>query len=169
MENMNSTVADWMRDAHAMEQQAEKMLSSFTDRLESYPELKSQLLAHLDATRQNQDLLRNAIENAGESTSAFKDLGAKLLAMSQTASGAAVEDEAVKGTLSIYVFQHMKIASYTMLSVAARHIGDPNTMALCERILPKEIALSEWLERYLPEITIKYLARVANASDHAKR
>lgn len=169
MENLNSTVADWMRDAHAMEQQAEKLLSSFSDRLESYPELKSQLRAHLDITRQNQDLLRNAIENAGESTSAFKDLGAKLLAMSQTASGTAVDDEAVKGALSIYVFQHMKIASYTMLSVATRHIGDTATMALCERILPKEIALSEWLGRYLPEITIKYLARVSNESEHAKR
>lgn len=169
MEDLNNTVADWLRDAHAMEQQAEKLLTSFSDRLESYPEFKSQLIAHIDVTRQNQQMLHNAIEMAGESTSTFKDLGARLMAMSQTASGMAASDEAVKGALSLFVFQQMKVASYTMLSTASRHIGDSTTMNICERILPREIALADWLERYLPEITIKYLSRVASSSDHAKR
>lgn len=169
MENLTDTVADWLRDAHAMEQQAEQLLSSFSDRLESYPELKSQLVSHLNTTRHNQDMLKHAIENAGESTSVFKDLGARLMAMTQTASGVPVSDEVVKGALSLYTFQQMKVASYTMLSVATRHMGDTATMGICERILPKEIAFADWLERYLPEVTIKYLSRVANSSDTAKR
>mgnify|MGYP002716823196 CR=1 FL=1 len=34
---------DWLRDAHAMEQQAEKMLKAQAERLEHYPELKARI------------------------------------------------------------------------------------------------------------------------------
>jgi len=34
---------DWLRDAHAMEQQAEKMLTAQAERLEHYPVLKKGL------------------------------------------------------------------------------------------------------------------------------
>ena len=38
-ENLN----DWLRDAHAMEQQAEKMLEATSSRLENYPELRERM------------------------------------------------------------------------------------------------------------------------------
>ncbi|SUG47546.1 YciE [Salmonella enterica subsp. arizonae] len=33
---------DWLRDAHAMEKQAESMLESMASRIENYPDIKSQ-------------------------------------------------------------------------------------------------------------------------------
>lgn len=39
---------DWVRDAHAMEEQAEAMLSRMAERLEHYPELKSRILQHIE-------------------------------------------------------------------------------------------------------------------------
>jgi ferritin-like metal-binding protein YciE len=38
---------DWLRDAHAMEQQAEKMLRAQSERLEHYPKLKTRIDQHL--------------------------------------------------------------------------------------------------------------------------
>jgi ferritin-like metal-binding protein YciE len=37
---------NWLRDAHAMEKQAETMLSAMAGRLEHYPELKARIEAH---------------------------------------------------------------------------------------------------------------------------
>ncbi len=44
-------VMDWLRDAHAMEVQAEQMLTSTAKRLENYPELKARIEQHIG--RQN--------------------------------------------------------------------------------------------------------------------
>lgn len=38
---------DWLRDAHAMEKQAESMLESMVKRIDSYPELCTRLEQHL--------------------------------------------------------------------------------------------------------------------------
>lgn len=34
---------DWLRDAHAMEKQAESMLESMASRIENYPDIKPEL------------------------------------------------------------------------------------------------------------------------------
>ncbi len=41
---------DWLRDAHAMEQQAEQMLKAQSSRLEHYPDLKARIDLHLQET-----------------------------------------------------------------------------------------------------------------------
>ena len=42
---------DWLRDAHAMEKQAEKMLESMANRIENYPELRSRIEQHISETK----------------------------------------------------------------------------------------------------------------------
>ena len=41
----------WLRDAHAMEEQAETLLSSQISRLKHYPDLRGKLEEHLEETR----------------------------------------------------------------------------------------------------------------------
>ncbi|WP_053572263.1 DUF892 family protein [Caballeronia cordobensis] len=41
---------DWLRDAHATEQQAEQMLLAQSGRLEHYPQLKARIDQHLEET-----------------------------------------------------------------------------------------------------------------------
>lgn len=43
-------LVDWLRDAHAMEKQAEKMLKSQAQRLEHYPLLQKRIEEHIDET-----------------------------------------------------------------------------------------------------------------------
>ena len=42
---------DWLRDAHAMEKQAESMLESMASRIDNYPELRARIEQHLSETR----------------------------------------------------------------------------------------------------------------------
>ena len=159
MENAQDILLDWLRDAHAMEHQAEKMLTSFSDRLEHYPELKHRVDDHIRTTRSQQELLRDCIEKQGGSTSKIKDLGAKLIGITQGLSGIFVSDEVVKGAMSVYVFEQLEIASYTVLIAAAKLNANSRTLAVCEQILPQEVAMAMWLENYLPEVTQSFLAR----------
>lgn len=162
-------VVDWLRDAHAMEQQAEVMLKDLVDRLEHYPQLRAHIEDHLEDTREQQKLLKGCIERLGGSPSMLKDLMGKVVAFGQSVSGMVVSDEVVKGAMSTYVFAHMEIASYTILIAAAKTIGDNETQRVCEAILQQEKAMAEWLRGHLPEVTQAFLARSATPGLSAKR
>ncbi|MBL4609178.1 ferritin-like domain-containing protein [Halopseudomonas sp.] len=169
MSDPEKSVLDWLRDAHAMEQQSEQMLTGEIKRLEHYPQLKARLEEHIEETRGQQQLLQQCIERLGGSTSSIKDASAKLMAFGQAASGMFVSDEVVKGAMSAYVFENMEIASYTVLIAAAKVTGDSETQRICEQILPQEVAMAEWLRNHLPSLTENFLDRKADPDVTAKR
>lgn len=160
---------DWLRDAHAMEEQAEKMLSATADRLEHYPELKAKILQHLEETRQQAELIRHCIERRGGDTSTTKDAMGKMMAMAQGMSGMFVSDEVVKVSLASYAFEHMEIASYKALIAAAEMVGDGETKRVCEQILPQEEAMAQWLADHLPATVMQFLGRDETPNVTAKR
>lgn len=160
---------DWLRDAHAMEQQAEHMLRAQSERLEHYPELKSRIDDHIEETLWQKEQLEGCITRLGGSTSLLKDLAGKLMAFGQAVSGMAVNDEVVKGAMSGYVFENLEIASYTVLIAAAEAADDPETQEVAEAILPQEQAMADWLLEHLPEVTEAFLSRSATPDATAKR
>lgn len=169
MASVNDNLLDWLRDAHAMEQQAESMLKGQAERLEHYPELKARIIKHIEETQGQQRLLVECIERLGGSTSTFKDLAGKLMAFGQAVGGMTMSDEVVKGAMAGYVFENMEIASYTVLIEAAEAAGDSATAQACRSILKEEVAMAEWLKEHLPEVTRAFLARSADPDAEAKR
>lgn len=159
---------DWLRDAHAMEEQAEKMLTKTAERLENYPELKARIQQHIEETRRQAQMVRGCIERLGGDTSAVKDATAKMMAMAQGMSGMFVSDEVVKASLASYAFEHMEIASYRALIAAAELCGDVETKRVCEQILPEEEAMADWLAERLPGTVQKFLARDETPDTTAK-
>ncbi|PPS64762.1 hypothetical protein CRX72_04145 [Pantoea sp. BRM17] len=65
---------DWVRDAHAMEKQAESMLEKMAARLEHYPDLKARIEQHIDETREQQQLVQSVIDRYDTSRSVIKDM-----------------------------------------------------------------------------------------------
>jgi ferritin-like metal-binding protein YciE len=159
---------DWLRDAHAMEQQAEQMLRAQSGRLEHYPQLKARIDQHLEETLGQQKIVAECIERLGGSTSMIKDVAARMMAFAQAAGGMTMTDEVVKGAIMSYVFENLEIASYTSLIAAATRCGDAETRAACERILPQEQAMAQWLLEHIPSISTAYLDRSA-AGQEAKK
>ena len=51
MATPQENLLDWLRDAHAMEQQAEQMLKAQSKRLEHYPQLKARIDQHIELAR----------------------------------------------------------------------------------------------------------------------
>ena len=140
-----------------MEEQAETMLNGQLSRIENYPELSDRIRLHLDETRQQAARLKICLDRMDEGSSTMKDAGGKLTAMAQSLSGIFAGDEVMKGSLASYTFEHMEIASYTILINAAKHVGDKETARVCEQILKEEKAMAAWLEKNLPVLTRQYL------------
>lgn len=99
----------------------------------------------------------------------LKDAGGKLTATAQSISGVFAGDEVMKGSLASYTFEHMEIASYTILIAAANAAGEAEIARVCEQNLREEEAMAEWLKSNLPQVTEQFLARADMDSDSAKR
>ena len=159
MTDAREHLLDWLRDAHAMEQQAEQMLKAQSSRIENYPKLKTRIEQHIQETLGQQQLLEGCISRLGGSPSAVKATMGKVMAMGQAVGGMMASDEIVKGSMASYVFEHMEIAAYRTLIAAAQAIGDVETQRVCEQILGQEEAMAKWLEENLAEVTQQFLVR----------
>ena len=69
------------------------------------------------------------------------------------------DDSLVKAALQDYTTEHMEIASYTALIVAARDAGLTRVAEACEGILRDEKAMADWLEIQLPLVVRTTLAQ----------
>ena len=169
MTELTENLIDWLRDAHAMEQQAEHMLKAQAGRIEHYPQLKARIEEHLQETLGQQRLIEGCLARYDTKGSAAKDFMGKLMAFGQAVGGSANSDEVVKGAIAGYVFENLEIATYTTLRAAALAAGDAQTVTVCDQILPQERAMAEWLLAHLPDLTDDFLARDATPEVEAKR
>jgi ferritin-like metal-binding protein YciE len=169
MPNSEETFMSWLRDAHAMEEQAEQVLSSLARRIDDYPELKSQIGRHLEVTRKQAERLRGCIERRKGAPSAIKGTMAKMLGVAQGLSGLFVGDEVVKGVLATYTFEHMEIASYKILIAAADKLGDAETKKVLEESLREEEEMAKWLEQHFDPVTLQFLDREDTPQAAAKQ
>lgn len=152
-------LADWLRDAHAMEEQSATMMRKLSDRLEHYPELRGRIQRHIEETEQQAKRLEGCLKSHGSKGSAVKDIAGKITATIQGFSGIAVEDEVVKGHLAHYVFEQYEMASYRILIATAETVGDEETRRVCETNLREEEEMAAWLADNLPATVQKYLQR----------
>lgn len=159
MARAEERLLQWLRDAHAAEEQAETMLNGMASRIENYPELKARVEQHVKESQRHAELVSQCIERRDGGTSLAKDAGAKVLAMGQALSGMFAGDEVLKGSIASYAFEAMEIASYRILISTAREIGDQETARVCEEILRDEEAMADWLQRNLDALTHAYLER----------
>ena len=159
----------WLRDAHAMEKQAEEMLEKMSARLEHYPDLKSRLQQHIEETRQQQQMLQQVIDRQDTSNSTMKDMMGKVAAMGQAVGGMFASDEVVKGAISGYVFEQVEIACYTSLIAAAELAGDHEGARVFEQIREQEKAMADWALTHLPDVTEQFMVRSAQPDTEAKK
>lgn len=169
MTDIKSRLDQWLRDAHAMEEQAETLLAGQISRIESFPELKTRLEQHLNETKSQAERIAACLERRGTSSSSIKDLGGKFSAAMQNFGGVFMDDEVVKGALASYTFEQLEIASYKILVSASEADGDHDTAEVCKTICREEEEMAQWLLNYLPQLTTKHLTREQVSSDTAKR
>lgn len=162
-------VIQWLRDNHAMEAEAETMLKGMASRLENYPEFRQRIEQHVTETRSQAQRIEARLQALGSSTSTTKNALAHTMAAMHAAGNSMLSDEVVKGLGISYAFEHMEIAAYRALLLAAEAIGDTGTAQLCHEILPEEEAMAEWLLQHQPTVVRQFLEREQMEGATAKR
>ncbi|MGO0620098.1 ferritin-like domain-containing protein [Leclercia adecarboxylata] len=148
---------DWLRDAHAMEKQAESMLESMASRIDNYPDVRARIEQHITETKQQITVLEEILDRNDISRSMLKDSMSKMMAFGQSVGGMVTSDEIVKGSISGYVFEQFEIACYTSLLAAAKKAGDMASVPAIESILAEEQRMADWLIQHIPDTTEQFL------------
>jgi ferritin-like metal-binding protein YciE len=169
MVSPQETLLHWLRDAHAMEKQSEQMLKSEISRLENYPRLKKHMRLHLEETMFQQEQLEKCITRLGSHHSFLKDFSARLIGFSHVAGHMLSCDEVIHGSIDIYVFEHMEIASYHALITAAESAKNLEIKEICQKLLGQEEAMAAWLLANLPHLVRAFLVRSQLSAETAKR
>ena len=160
---------DWLRDAHAMEKQAESMLESMAGRIDNYPDLRSRIQQHVTESKLQITVLEEILDRNNISRSVLKDSMSKMAAFGQSIGGMFPSDEIVKGSISGYVFEQFEIACYTSLLAAANKAGDVASIPAIESILAEERAMADWLLKHIPQTTEEFLLRSEAEGVEAKK
>ncbi|KAF1704051.1 ferritin-like domain-containing protein [Pseudoxanthomonas suwonensis] len=159
----------WLQDAYAMEQEAETMLKAMAGRLEHYPELRARIQAHVEETRQQSSQLETCIARLDGSVPAARGMLADAMAAMHAAGNSMMSDEVAKGVGISYAFEHMEIASYRALVIAAREAGHEDIAAVCSRLLAEGEAMAQWLLEHHESVILAFLARETTEGVTAKR
>jgi ferritin-like metal-binding protein YciE len=168
MPTPRESLAAWLRDAHAMEGQAETLLTTQIERLKNYPETQPRLRSHLQETREQRVALEKCLAELGEDTSALKDTTMKLAANVQGLMHAMASDEVLKHALASAAFEQFEAAAYKILVTAAKAANEPAIAKTCETLMEQEVAMADWVWGQLPGLTQKYLTLEFAGTD-AKR
>jgi ferritin-like metal-binding protein YciE len=142
----------WLNDAHAMEEALIPNLENHAKDAEGHPQIQARIRQHLEETRRHAELVRGCIERLGDKPSKAKAVLAKVIGGMAGVGTGPFGDELVKDFLADFAAEHLEIASYQRLIVAARELGDEATARTCEQILPDEQAMARAIEENLPAV-----------------
>lgn len=148
-----------LRNAHAMERQAEQLLQRQCERLRDFPELQLRLRSHLQETRQQVRRLERRLDACGDSHSALKDAALSLLGNLTALGNALAGDEILKNTFADNAFEHYEIAVYKSLIALAEAAGMPEAVADLTLSLQEEEQMAAWLDAHVKDVTLAFLAR----------
>lgn len=143
---MNSSLNQWLRDAHAMEVESTSVLTQHTQRMQAHPELKARFDLHLHETRAQRHRLEAHLEQRPRPSGGIGK------ADSGDAEDVMDNDEMLKFATDLYVSKYREIATYRVLLTAAEALEDKEVAQLCEEMLWVEDAMAAWLRVKLPEL-----------------
>ena len=169
MTDRKETLIAWLRDAHAMEEQAQTMLNAQRNRLVDYPDLRDRIERHIAETEEQAATVAALLGKMGANPSTMKDFTGKFTAAMQGLGGATMSDEVVKGSLASYAFEHLEIATYKALVAAAEACGELDAARALRGILDQEVEMANWLSEHLPPTVRTFLDRAEATGPDAGR
>ena len=131
-DKLQQKLADYVEDAHAMEQNDLKMIYSMISTTDD-PQVEEMLQNHKRETEEHERRLRERLEALGRGTSARKQAQAVGAALLKGVGDKARRDKAGKNARDGYMAEHLEIAAYQLLERLAKKAGDVETAEVARR------------------------------------
>jgi ferritin-like metal-binding protein YciE len=147
-----------LRNAHAMERQAQELMERQVERTGGYPEVQARLERHLQETKQQAVRLEECLRQFGESESSLKDTGMSLMANMQAMMHMMAGDEILKNTFANNAFENFEIAAYKSMLALCKHAG-VDLSAPLQQSLREEEEMAQWVDSQVEGITLQYLQK----------
>jgi ferritin-like metal-binding protein YciE len=142
-------VGTYLADAHAIEEQALKLLERAAARDDG--SLTAAYRSHLDETRGQAEALEERLDAIGRDPSTLKDALMRMGAVNWAGFFEGHPDTPGKLAGFAYAFEWLEIGGYEQLRRVASRAGDHETERLAERILGEERKAQATLWSLLPE------------------
>jgi ferritin-like metal-binding protein YciE len=162
-EDPRETLLSWLNDAYAMEKGLVQVLENHAKDAKDHPEMYRRITEHLEKTRLHAERVRECVERLGGSISSVKTAMGAVSGFVHGRTTGVSPDELVKNALGDYASEHLEIACYKALIVAARSLGEQEVVRVCESILHDEEDMARWLDLNLPKAVQEYLGQPAMA------
>jgi ferritin-like metal-binding protein YciE len=147
-----------LKNAHAMEREAQELLERGIQRLTDYPELVTRMREHLAETKEQLRRLNKLLADQGASSSVIKDTllatGANVTAMANSMAN----DEVLKNSFASNALEAFEIAAYKSLMAMAEHAG-VRVKKLLSESLREEVRMAAWLDDNIEKVTLEYLRK----------
>lgn len=153
-----------LRNAHAMERQAQELMERQSERMTDYPDVQARLRQHLVETRTQLQRLEQCLAACGESSSTLKDAAMSFVANMAALGHAAAPDEVLKNTFANNAFEHYEIAAYKSMLALADAAGMSEAKPLLETSLREEEQMAAWVDAHVGAVTMAYLAQRQRAA-----
>jgi ferritin-like metal-binding protein YciE/nucleoside-diphosphate-sugar epimerase len=141
-DQFDSALLAYLRDVHALEGQAEKLLEAGAKRVDD-EHLEAAFRDHLDETRRHRERIEGLLEERGAAPSLIKDTMLKAGGLNLSAFFGAQPDSTTKLAGFAFAFEHLEIAAYELLQRVAARAGDEGVVAAAAEILAEERRAAE--------------------------
>lgn len=141
-DQIDSLLLAYLRDVHALEGQAVKLLESGAERVED-EFLEQAFRDHLTETRGHLERVEGLLEERGARPSLIKDTMLKGGGFNLSAFFGAQPDSTTKLAGFAFAFEHLEVAAYELLQRVAARAGDEGVVTTAEEILAEERAAAE--------------------------
>jgi len=136
-DDLEGELVSYLRDARAIEAQAERLLQA-AHGIAGSEELAEALLDHLAETREHQELIEERLHAHDSGRAHVQDSALRIGGLTIGAFFAAQPDTPVKLAGFAFAFEHLEIAGYELLRRVADRAGDEGTVAVVDLILDQE-------------------------------
>jgi ferritin-like metal-binding protein YciE len=141
-DQLDATLLTYLRDVHALEGQAVKLLKAGAERVDD-ERLELAFRDHLEETERHLERIEGLLEERGAGPSLVKDTTLKAGGLSLSAFFGAQPDSTTKLAGFAFAFEHLEVAAYELLQRVAARAGDEGVVATAEEILAEERRAAE--------------------------
>jgi len=141
-DQLDSALLSYLRDVHALEGQAEKLLEAGAERVDD-EHLEAAFRDHLDETHRHRKRIGGLLEERGAAPSLVKDTALKAGGLNLSTFFGAQPDSTTKLAGFAFAFEHLEVAAYELLQRVAARAGDEDVVAAAKEIVAEERRAAE--------------------------